>query len=62
MVALVKDHYENLLGPVYCWMIGDIESATERANIELEAIGVPANTAGTAVDPGAGFGMHSPVT
>jgi SAM-dependent methyltransferase len=40
-------------------MIGDIEAAIECADIELEAICLPANTAGVAVDLGAGFGMHS---
>jgi SAM-dependent methyltransferase len=40
-------------------MVGDVEAATARADGELEAIGLPPITAGTAVDLGAGFGMHS---
>ena len=55
----VSNHYENLLGPIYSWMIGDVEAATARADAELEAVGLPLNGAGTAIDLGAGFGMHS---
>ena len=40
-------------------MVGDVEAATARADAELEAIGLPSNAAGTAVDLGAGFGTHS---
>jgi SAM-dependent methyltransferase len=40
-------------------MVGDMEAATARADGELEAIGLSAITVGTAVDLGAGFGMHS---
>jgi 2-polyprenyl-3-methyl-5-hydroxy-6-metoxy-1,4-benzoquinol methylase len=55
----VSDHYERLLGPVYSWMIGDVEAATARADAELDAIGLASHATGTAVDLGAGFGMHS---
>jgi SAM-dependent methyltransferase len=40
-------------------MVGDIDAAMSRADAELEAIGIPANGTGIAVDLGAGFGMHS---
>lgn len=59
MTTPVSDHYERLLGPVYSWMVGDVEAATARADAELDAIGLSSITAGTAVDLGAGFGMHS---
>ncbi|HEX2789156.1 MAG TPA: methyltransferase domain-containing protein [Steroidobacteraceae bacterium] len=59
MTVPVSEHYQRLLGPVYSWMIGDVELATARADAELDAIGVPARATGTAVDLGAGFGMHS---
>lgn len=59
MTGPVSDHYERLLGPVYSWMVGDVEAATARADAELEAIGLPSNAAGAAIDLGAGFGMHS---
>jgi 2-polyprenyl-3-methyl-5-hydroxy-6-metoxy-1,4-benzoquinol methylase len=55
----VSDHYENLLGPVYSWMVGDLEAGMVRADAELEAIGLPASAAAVAIDLGAGFGMHS---
>lgn len=55
----VSEHYRKLLGPVYSWMIGDVEAATTRADAELEAVGLPLNGAGTAIDLGAGFGTHS---
>lgn len=59
MVSPVRDHYERLLGPVYSWMVGDIDAAMIRADAELEAIGLHTNGSGIAVDLGAGFGMHS---
>lgn len=59
MISPVRDHYEKLLGPIYSWMAGDIEAAMVRGDAELEAIGLPANASGIAVDLGAGFGMHS---
>jgi SAM-dependent methyltransferase len=55
----VRDHYGKLLGPVYSWMVGDIDAATTRADAELDAIGLPSQADGFAVDLGAGFGMHS---
>jgi SAM-dependent methyltransferase len=59
LISPVRDHYEKLLGPVYSWMAGDIDAAMIRADAELEAMGLPANGSGIAVDLGAGFGMHS---
>jgi SAM-dependent methyltransferase len=59
MTVPASDHYEALLGPIYSWMIGDVEAATARANAELDAIGLPSIATGTAVDLGAGFGMHT---
>jgi predicted RNA methylase len=40
-------------------MVGDPEVAMLRADAELDALGIPANAAGTAVDLGAGFGAHA---
>jgi SAM-dependent methyltransferase len=59
MTTLVSDHYKKLLGPIYSWMVGDLEAATERADAELAAIGLPTSATGYAVDLGAGFGLHS---
>lgn len=40
-------------------MVGDLDAATARADGELEDTGIPLNAAGTAVDLGAGVGLHS---
>ena len=53
----VADHYESHLGPIYSWMIGDMDAAFARSDLELESLGLPA--AGTAIDLGAGFGLHA---
>lgn len=59
MASSVKDHYANHLGPVYAWMIGDMDAAFSRSDAELGALSLPSNGAGTAVDLGAGFGLHA---
>jgi SAM-dependent methyltransferase len=59
MPTPVTEHYQQLLGPVYSWMVGDLEAATARADAELTAIGLPLNACGKAVDLGAGFGLHA---
>ena len=53
----VADHYESHLGPIYSWMIGDMDAAFARSDLELESLGLPA--AGNAIDLGAGFGLHA---
>jgi 2-polyprenyl-3-methyl-5-hydroxy-6-metoxy-1,4-benzoquinol methylase len=55
----MADHYTNLLGPVYTWMVGDVDAALARGDLELDALSLPSRAAGTAVDLGAGFGMHA---
>ena len=55
----MADHYTNLLGPVYTWMVGDVDAALARSDLELDALSLPSQGAGTAVDLGAGFGMHA---
>jgi SAM-dependent methyltransferase len=59
VTGTVSDHYARILGPVYSWMLGEVDAAIARADAELDAIGLPSNATGTAVDLGAGFGMHS---
>jgi 2-polyprenyl-3-methyl-5-hydroxy-6-metoxy-1,4-benzoquinol methylase len=59
MAKTVDDHYANHLGPVYTWMIGDIDAAFSRSDRELDVLPQPSNTGGTAVDLGAGFGLHA---
>jgi 2-polyprenyl-3-methyl-5-hydroxy-6-metoxy-1,4-benzoquinol methylase len=55
----MADHYTNLLGSVYTWMVGDLDAAFARSDLELEALALPSRGGGTAVDLGAGFGMHA---
>jgi 2-polyprenyl-3-methyl-5-hydroxy-6-metoxy-1,4-benzoquinol methylase len=59
MVKTVVEHYANHLGPVYTWMIGDIDAAFSRSDRELDVLPPPSKTGGTAVDLGAGFGLHA---
>ncbi len=58
-MTMMADHYTNLLGPVYTWMVGDVDAAFARSDLELDALSLPSRGAGTAVDLGAGFGMHA---
>jgi 2-polyprenyl-3-methyl-5-hydroxy-6-metoxy-1,4-benzoquinol methylase len=57
--AAMAEHYSKLLGPVYTWMVGDIDAALSRTDRELDALSLPSEGTGTAVDLGAGFGMHA---
>jgi 2-polyprenyl-3-methyl-5-hydroxy-6-metoxy-1,4-benzoquinol methylase len=59
MAETVEDHYANHLGPVYTWMIGDIDAAFSRSDRELDVLPLQSKTGGTAVDLGAGFGLHA---
>ncbi len=52
-------HYEELLGPVYVWMLGDFEAATKAADEELRSLGIGEGSAGLAIDLGCGPGIHS---
>jgi 2-polyprenyl-3-methyl-5-hydroxy-6-metoxy-1,4-benzoquinol methylase len=55
----VANHYEKHLGRIYTWMVGDVDAALSRSDAELDALPLPSKPAGTAVDLGAGFGLHS---
>jgi 2-polyprenyl-3-methyl-5-hydroxy-6-metoxy-1,4-benzoquinol methylase len=59
MVNQVADHYADHLGPIYTWMIGDIDAAFSRSSAELDAVPIPHVPGGVAVDLGAGFGLHA---
>jgi 2-polyprenyl-3-methyl-5-hydroxy-6-metoxy-1,4-benzoquinol methylase len=61
MTIAVADHYEKHLGPVYTWMVGDVDAALSRGDAELGTLPLPlpSKAGGTAVDLGAGFGMHA---
>jgi SAM-dependent methyltransferase len=54
-----QEHYRSLLGPIYSWMIGDLETAFARSSAELEALNLPSGIGKVAIDLGAGFGLHA---
>jgi SAM-dependent methyltransferase len=55
----VEAHYQTHLGPVYAWMLGNRQAALTRSSAELEEMGLPAPMNRTALDLGAGLGLHS---
>jgi 2-polyprenyl-3-methyl-5-hydroxy-6-metoxy-1,4-benzoquinol methylase len=59
MVNTFEDHYAGHLGPIYTWMIGDLDAAFSRSDAELDGLPMPLRAGGTAVDLGAGFGLHA---
>lgn len=58
-MARVVDHYAQHLAPLYEWMVGDVAAALTRSAAELDAANVPNGINGTAVDLGAGIGLHA---
>jgi SAM-dependent methyltransferase len=58
-MASVSEHYSTHLAPVYVWMAGGIDSALARGDAEIAAVLPAPCDGGTAVDLGAGFGMHA---
>jgi 2-polyprenyl-3-methyl-5-hydroxy-6-metoxy-1,4-benzoquinol methylase len=52
-------HYATHLGPIYSWMLGDIDAAFARSTAEIDDLKLPEANHGTAVDLGAGLGLHS---
>jgi SAM-dependent methyltransferase len=60
MPKAVDEHYSDLLGPIYTWMVGDVDAAIDRSDAELDVLPAPApNEGAIAVDLGAGFGLHA---
>ena len=58
-VTSVKQHYDELLGPVYSWILGDFETAYD-ANVGLfETLGLAPGPGSLAVDLGSGPGCQS---
>jgi 2-polyprenyl-3-methyl-5-hydroxy-6-metoxy-1,4-benzoquinol methylase len=55
----MEAHYATHLGPVYAWMLGNREAALRRCSAELEEMGIPSSRHSTALDLGAGLGLHS---
>ena len=58
-MATVADHYKTHLAPVYLWMAGGFDAAVSRGEAEIEATCPNLSSGITAVDLGAGFGMHT---
>jgi len=60
-MSSARDHYDELLGSIYSWMLGDWETVLQEARDELRDLGVGAasSTGGVAIDLGAGTGAHS---
>ena len=55
MSSVVK-HYENLLAPIYTWMVGGPDAAFALGQADLAAV---LRAGQFAIDLGAGFGMHT---
>ena len=58
-MASVRQHYDDHLGPIYGWMIGDPGAAEKAAFDELSAAGIAGGAGRVAVDLGAGTGAHA---
>lgn len=58
-MTTVTEHYENHLAPVYLWMAGGFDAAVARGESEIDAVCPQPSNGFTAVDLGAGFGMHA---
>jgi SAM-dependent methyltransferase len=58
-MTTVADHYRTHLAPIYLWMAGGWDAAIARGEAEIRAILGNSSNEATAVDLGAGFGMHA---
>lgn len=58
-MTTVAEHYENHLAPVYLWMVGGFDAAISRGESEISAVCPKPSSGLTAIDLGAGFGMHA---
>ena len=55
----VQSHYDQFLGPVYSWILGDFENAEQRNSRFFESINLSPHKNGIAVDLGCGPGCQS---
>jgi 2-polyprenyl-3-methyl-5-hydroxy-6-metoxy-1,4-benzoquinol methylase len=55
----VESHYNTFLGPVYTWMVGDLEQALHKSTEFFRSLALQPNSGRIAVDLGCGFGLHS---
>ncbi len=59
MAKTAEVHYDDLLGPIYTWMVGDVDAAFARGDTELDALALSPTQGATAIDVGAGYGLHA---
>jgi len=59
LLTSVADHYKTHLAPIYAWMTGGLDAAIARGDAEIYAVLPNLSSGVTAVDLGAGFGMHA---
>jgi SAM-dependent methyltransferase len=52
-------HYESHLGPIYSWMLGDLDAAFARGAAEVDELKLGVAAGALAVDLGAGLGLHA---
>jgi SAM-dependent methyltransferase len=57
-MATSESHYRKHLGPVYSWMLGDLNAAFARGAREIDDLPLPV-ACGAALDLGAGLGLHA---
>lgn len=55
----VQEHYDNHLGGIYEWMVGDFETAVTAVDEYWESIALQPQASGVAVDLGCGHGIQS---
>jgi len=58
-MASVIAHYDNHLGPIYGWMLGNFDAATAAARDELRDAGIGDGAGRVAIDLGSGPGAHA---
>jgi 2-polyprenyl-3-methyl-5-hydroxy-6-metoxy-1,4-benzoquinol methylase len=58
-MTAVADHYANHLAPIYLWMAGGMDVSIGRGKTEIDAVCPRPLKGQSAVDLGAGFGMHA---
>lgn len=58
-MASSAQHYDQHLGPVYRWMVGDLDAARASSEAEFAALGIVPGATRLALDLGAGLGLHA---
>jgi 2-polyprenyl-3-methyl-5-hydroxy-6-metoxy-1,4-benzoquinol methylase len=53
------EHYDSHLGRIYAWMLGDLNAAAARCHAELADMELPPAAGASALDLGAGIGLHA---